>query len=744
VLQLVEAQPTSAQSNAGSSKAATSKTAPAQPAINSADVERCALLRHHGDPDARACYQRLAGSSDLGIRAEGLWGAGDFKTANDVFRAAVKLHDKDPNLRVRWGRMYLEHWQPADAEDLFKEALEIDAVNPPALLGLALVASEGFESKAIELAKKALEGDPKLFEARELIARVELEDNKPDKAAEDAEKALAISPEALDALSILATIDWMNDKPTSPWMDRISKINPVYGKAYETAGHFFVINRRYEEGIRYYRKAIELEPSLSSARSQLGINLMRLGQEDEARQQLEQCFEAGYKDNQTVNTLRLLDSYKNYVTFKTPTTVVRLNKKEADLLRPYFQSELDRALKTYEEKYKYKLKAPVQIEVYPDHEDFAVRTMGMPGLGALGVTFGTYVAMDSPSSRKPGSFHWASTMWHELSHVYVLSMTNHRVPRWFTEGLAVYEETANGHPDWGDRLDPESISAIHQKKLLPVADLDRGFIHPEYPSQVTVSYFQAGKICDFIAEKWGHDHLLAMIHDFGELKTTPETIELEFKIKPEEFDRQFLAWLDAQTQVTVNGFEEWRTKIKLVSEMVKAKKWDDAIKQGEAIRDLYPDYVELGNVYEFLSQAWLAKGDKAKATAELELYSKTGGRDPATLKQLASLEVEQGRKREAAAALDRLNLIYPEDADAHHRLGDLDLELGNPNGAVREFQAVLATKPLDMAGAHYELARAFQAAHRLDDARDEVVSSLEAAPSYKPAQKLLLELNVKE
>ena len=89
--------------------------------------------------------------------------------------------------------------------------------------------------------------------------------------------------------------------------------------------------------------------------------------------------------------------------------------------------------------------------------------------------------MDSPSARKPGQFHWDSTMWHELSHVYVLTMTNSRVPRWFTEGLAVYEETGNGHPDWGDRLDPEAISAIKNKKLLPIADLDRGFIHPTYP-----------------------------------------------------------------------------------------------------------------------------------------------------------------------------------------------------------------------------------------------------------------------
>ena len=60
---------------------------------------------------------------------------------------------------------------------------------------------------------------------------------------------------------------------------------------------------------------------------------------------------------QVKNTLKLLDTYKNYETFKTPTTVLRLEKKEAPLLRPYFQSELDRAIATYEKKYKFKLNA---------------------------------------------------------------------------------------------------------------------------------------------------------------------------------------------------------------------------------------------------------------------------------------------------------------------------------------------------------------------------------------------------
>ena len=123
------------------------------------------------------------------------------------------------------------------------------------------------------------------------------------------------------------------------------------------------------------------------------------------------------------------------------------------------------------------LPGPVQVEVYPNHEDFAVRTMGMPGLGALGVTFGEVVAMDSPSARKPGDFNWGATLWHEMSHVFILTATNHRVPRWFTEGLAVHEEGMHS-AEWKNRATPDVIAAIRDKKLLPVAKLDRGFVFP--------------------------------------------------------------------------------------------------------------------------------------------------------------------------------------------------------------------------------------------------------------------------
>ncbi len=704
-------------------------------------LDQCRTLRHHGQlPQAQACFGKLAASTNSYLRAEGLWGTEQYKEANDQFKIVIKESPKNADYRVRWGRLFLERFVPSEATGLFGEALEIDKKNADAFLGMAMVAAEEFGSKAIEYAQKAAELNPKLFEAHELLAFLALEDNDETLAASEADKALAISPEALDALAIHATLDWLHDKTTSPWMDRALKINPVYGEAYSTGGHFFVINRRYDEGIRSYRKALELDPRLWEARAKLGISLMQLGQEDEARAQLEECYNAGYKNNETVNSLRLLDKLKNFQTFKTDNTILRLDSKEAELLRPYFESELKKIIATYEQKYQIKLKGPVQVEVYPDHEDFAVRTMGMPGLGALGVTFNSVVAMDSPSGRPPGSFHWASTMWHELSHVFAIQATSSRVPRWFTEGLAVYEETAAA-PDWGDRLDPEAIMAIQNKKLLPIAGLDRGFIRPTYPSQVVVSYFQGGKICSFIAEKWGYSKLLEMLHSFAKLESTPDVIKKDLGLDTEKFDKQFFAWLDAQTKTTVEHFAEWRKEVKTMVENLRAKKYDEVIGKGKEIEGYYTDYVEPGSVYELMADAYTAKGDKAAARQELEKYSQVGGRSSLLVERLATLQEEAGEPKKAAATLNRLNYIYPEDQELHKRLGDLWLAQNNVTGAIREYQALIALKPLDPAGAHFQLANALRTANRMKEARDEVLQSLEAAPGYKPAQKLLLEIS---
>ena len=708
-------------------------------AANSPDD--CQGLRKHGEQtQAKACYESLVRGNSAYLRAEGYWGLEQYDQANEEFRIATAAQDGDPLYKVRWGMLLHQRFNNNDAVGLFKEALQRDPKNAQAYLGLAIVSADGFDGKAEEYSRQALMLDPKLVEAHEFAANLALENADTEGAVAQADEALGLSPDALNAMAIHAAVELLADRPPDPWLDKIRKVNATYGEGYALVAHHLELNYRFDDAIGYYRKAIEADPRLWSARSQLGVGLMRLGQEDEPFKQLEMCYNNGYRDAETVNSLRLLDSYKNFVTYKENGTVLRLRKNEAELLHPYFEAELQKIIAAYDKKYQTKLTGPVQVEVYPDHEDFAVRTMGMPGLGALGVTFGQVVAMDSPAARKPGDFNWGSTLWHEMSHVYVLSLTNRRVPRWFTEGVAVHEETQVS-PEWGDRVSPDILVAIRDKKLLPIAKLDRGFIFPDYPAQVVVSYFEAGSICDYIKSHWGEGKLLDMIHSYGQRKSTPEVIQQNLGVSPDTFDKQYLDWLNQRYGTMAANFDEWRKSLERVAEASKLKQNDIVIQQGNAAIRMYPEYIGGANAYEFVALAELDKGDKKGAAAVLTEYEKKGGEDPGILKKLASLEEDLGQPKEAAATLERINYVYPvHDEELHRHLGDLWFTQANYPGAIREYTAVVALNPADKAGAQFNLARAYYASGERDKAEQSVLAALEVAPGYRPAQKLLLEI----
>jgi tetratricopeptide (TPR) repeat protein len=706
-----------------------------------ASVRQCLGQRLHGqEPAAQKCFMALTRDTSPYLRAEGAWGLADYDAANTEFRAAAAQADGNALYRSRWGELLHERFNNVDAASLFKEALQRDPKDAQAMLGLARVSADGFDNQAVSWAQQALAADPKLAAAHELLANLALQDDQPELAAKEADAALVLDAEALDAMALHAVIEILDDRSADAWWARIHAINPLYGQGYAIAAEHLIFNRRYQDGVAMYRKALELSPRLWAARSELGINLMRLGQDEEARRQLTQCYQNGYRNDATVNSLRLLDTLKDFATFTDATTILKLNRKESDLLYPYFHDVLTQAIEAYRTKYHMELDGPVQVEVYPDHEDFAVRTLGMPGLGALGVTFGQVVAMDSPSGRKPGEFHWASTLRHEMSHVFILKATRHRVPRWFTEGLAVHEET-EASPEWGDSITPDIIVALRDHKLLPVAELDRGFIHPQYETQVLVSYFEAGRICDYIQVHWGQAKLLDLVQQFAIPRSTPEAIRTVLGVEPAAFDAQFQAWLNQDTASLVSGFDAWHKQLAALVSAARAKHNDEVLAQADAVIALYPDYVFDANAYQMLAAAALAEDQPAIALSALKRYVQHRGREPAALEQLAKLQQDAGDPPGAIATLQKINLIDPVfDTDSHRRLGDLLMDAKDFGGARREFEAVLALHPLDKAQANYDLARACHAAGDAGCALNAVLAALEAAPDFKPAQQLLLEL----
>ena len=90
--------------------------------------------------------------------------------------------------------------------------------------------------------------------------------------------------------------------------------------------------------------------------------------------------------------------------------------------------------------------------------------------------------------------------------------------------------------------------------------------------------------------------------------------------------------------------------------------------------------------------------------------------------------------------LQELMYVTPFEPELHKALGNLYLETEDVRAALTEFQVLLALRPNDLADAHFSLARALARSGQNDEAKEQVVLALEIAPSYQPAQRLLLQL----
>jgi tetratricopeptide (TPR) repeat protein len=723
-----------------------------------APLVACDKLLYRGSrAEAQSCYGALiADTKDTRIKADAARASGDVRAANAFFQVAIKEYPQDAPLRVRWGELFLATHQNQEAVKLFQEALELDDKYAPAILGLAKVAASGFEEKTREYAKKVIDTAPdQAVGAHLLLARAALEDGSIDEGDKELDRALGLikkrdlSP--LEVYALKASVDLLKGIPDSPWTKRALALNPHYGEAYATPAYFYVITRRYREAIALLNKAVEIEPDLYSAHTELGVNLLRENKVEEAEQHLKIAYSGDPFSAPVVNTLRLIDSFDKFVVSRhepdltrpgaVPNhgSILRLNKKEAPIIEPYVLDLVNRTIATYTKRYGFELKQPVVVELYPQHDDFAVRTSGLPGIGLLGVTFGYLVAMDSPARHADSDFHWGTTLWHEMAHVFTLEATAHLVPRWFSEGVSVYEEWTTG-PLHGRHIPPPVFKAIKDGKFLPVAELDRGFIRPTYEQQVIVSYMQAGLTCEYIASRFGQAGLKAMLDQFGAGKTTAQAVEAALKIAPTQFDTDFKAYVEHELGSVVAQFEPWQHALAEVSEAVRAKDWRLVVAKSAHAIELFPDFVDQGSPYIAKARAHRELNETALMTSTLLEYRKRGGYDPDALLSLAKSLADAKRGDDAIAVLQDVLMVAPLRAEVHSQLGDQLLAAGRGAEAVVEYKALLAMAPQDMADAHYRLAKAYMAAGDKTSSREHLLYALEIAPHYREAQQLLLEV----
>jgi tetratricopeptide (TPR) repeat protein len=155
---------------------------------------------------------------------------------------------------------------------------------------------------------------------------------------------------------------------------------------------------------------------------------------------------------------------------------------------------------------------------------------------------------------------------------------------------------------------------------------------------------------------------------------------------------------------------------------------------------MYPEYSDADNAYEPLADAYLKKGDKAAATDILKKYLTYSELSFASYVKLSELLQESGDKAGAARTLEGAMYVRPMDLQGHAKLGTLLLDLKQYPAAAREYETLLALKTPDRAMAYYLLAQAYLGQGKRTEARKAVLNALDIAPTYEPAQSLLVEI----
>jgi hypothetical protein len=347
--------------------------------------------------------------------------------------------------------------------------------------------------------------------------------------------------------------------------------------------------------------------------------------------------------------------------------------------------------------------------------------------------------MDSPTGRADENFHWGTTLWHEMAHVFTLEATNHLVPRWFSEGVSVYEEWSTG-PLPGRHIPLPVLGAIKEDKFLPVAELDRGFIRPTYEAQVIVSYMQAGLICEYIAGRFGQEALARMLNEFRDGKDTAEAIQGALGITPGQFDENFSAYIDTELGAVLGGLERWQEKQAEVQKSVEDADWRLVVAKAAEAIELFPDYVDEGSPYIAKARAHRELGETVLMTNTLLEYRRRGGYQPEALITLARTLGEAARNDEALDVFKDVIMVTPLRSQVHLDYGDRLMAANRPREALVEYQALLAMNPQDLAEAHFRVAKTYVALEDKAKGREHLLYALEIAPHYREAQQLLLEV----
>jgi tetratricopeptide (TPR) repeat protein len=656
----------------------------------------------------------------------------DYTLAAETLRKAPKAAGEDPRFHCLLARAFALEDRPRSDKAL-AEALKINPHHPESLLLRVdlLIDSEGYDEaeKLLSQVFAVNPKEPRAWAYRAVLAHLRA---RPDDEAAARSKALS---------------SWASNPEVDCLIGR--KLAEKY---------------RFAEGAAAERRALGLDPNYMPAKVQLCEALLRLGEEEEGWRLAAEIFAADAYNVVAYNLVTLHDRVSAFRTLRQDGFMVRMDPKEADLYGPRVLDLLGRARKTLCARYGVDLEETVIVEIFPRRNEFAVRTFGLPGAeGFLGVCFGRVITANSPASQGEHPSNWESVLWHEFCHVVTLTKTRNKMPRWLSEGISVYEE---GRQDqaWAKPSSPQFRAMIMGDELTPLSKLSSAFLGAKTSMHLQFAYYESALAVEFLVEKFGLPVLLGLLDDLAAGKTIDQDLPVRAKMSLKEIDRDFAlfarrqaaslapqaTWDDPELPADANSksLSAWIEKHpqsfpalkRLGAKLLSEQDWTGARQTFEKLKMLYPEYVGPDNAYMGLAVVYRRLADAAAEERTLEELAVKDG--DATAAYLRLMELNEAAQNWQALAKNarRLMAVNPLVPTTHRELARAALQLGQRDEAVKAYRALLLIDETDPAGIHYALARLLRDSGDLKEARREVLKTLDEAPRFLDAHRLLLEL----
>jgi cellulose synthase operon protein C len=487
--------------------------------------------------EARALYRRLVDDFTEGRLAEGdardqaiagraAHRLGAWREANELFNRVDLTGLADLSTLVWRGELYLDAHDRDRAGALADEAIRFAPEHPSALLLAARVRLSALREGQIaeHHLQRVLAIDPTRGDAYAILGGLALHDLDFARVKLYIDQGLEKEPRHLELLSLRAAARFLADDQQGfdAAVSDVLRQNPSHARVYRLVAEYAEAEHRYDETIPLLRRAIELDREDSVVRAQLGIQLLRSGEEAEGRKHLVQAFAKDPFDLRVKNTLTLYERKvdKEYSTIRHGQFAILVPNANRAVLGAIVPDWLDRARSVLQKRYGNLQARTIFVELYADQDSFGVRTSGVPATFLQGTCFGRTIVARLPTDEPT---NLGMTLWHELSHVYHLQLSRHRVPRWFTEGLAELE-TARHRPEWSREYDIAVYEALRKGRLPAVERMNRAFSHAASLEDLAVAYVASTYLVEYLLHTYGDDRLTTMLRVFGQRKSTEEVV----------------------------------------------------------------------------------------------------------------------------------------------------------------------------------------------------------------------------